>query len=60
MVFNERGMALINVVLLLSVLLAMAHLLADGAHRRVGSLWTLGTVVRVIDLINEEELVLGT
>lgn len=29
MVCNERGMALINVVLILSVLLAMAHLLAE-------------------------------
>ena len=29
MVCNERGMALINVVLLLSVLMAMAHLLAE-------------------------------
>ena len=29
MVCNERGMALINVLLLLSVLLAMAHLLAE-------------------------------
>ena len=29
MAFNERGMALINVVLILSVLLAMAHVLAE-------------------------------
>jgi hypothetical protein len=29
MAYNERGMALINVVLILSVLLAMAHILAE-------------------------------